>query len=279
MNSSASLAIAELREWIGRVDKAHDEITPRLVRELNATLDIHNEESTPLAIHWCLAPVAAPSSRVGRDGHPQRGGFLPPVALPRRMWAGGQLTFHDRLLPGDRVERKSKIADVTMKEGRTGALCFVAVDHEISTPRGLAITERQDIVYRDLLAPAPGAKSLRPTELPKPTWQRSMRPDTILLFRYSSLTFNGHRIHYDRDYAMNQEYYPGLVVHGPLQATLLIGFAEAILGRAPVQFSFRGVSPLFDFQSFTLGAVEQEGELKLWIVNEDGVQTMDANAQ
>lgn len=276
MNKASPPALDELREWIGRVDQAHDEVTPRLVRELNATLDIGNEETAPLAIHWCLAPTAVPASRVGPDGHPQRGGFLPPVALPRRMWAGGQLTFHDRLLPGDGVERKSRIADITVKEGRSGTLCFVAVDHEIFTPRGLAITERQDIVYRDL---APPAQAPRPAELPKPTWQRSMRADAVLLFRYSALTFNGHRIHYDRDYATSQEYYPGLVVHGPLQATLLICFAETILHRPLARFSFRGVNPLFDFQAFTLGAVEHEGELKLWIVNEDGVQTMEASAR
>lgn len=278
MSQTLSPGIDALRGWIGRAETASDIVTPRLVRELNAALD-STSDIAPLALHWCLAPRAAPASYIGRDGHPQRGGFLPPVSLPRRMWASGKLTFHGHLATGDTVERHSTIADVTVKEGRTGTLCFVAVDHEIISPRGLAITERQDIVYRELTPHAPETKPPRPAELPAPQWRRELRADPVLLFRYSALTFNGHRIHYDRDFAMTQEFYPGLVVHGPLQATLLLAFAAECLNRPPAYFEFRGVNPLFDFQSFDLGAVKAEDGLHLWVVSEDGVQTMDARAR
>jgi 3-methylfumaryl-CoA hydratase len=275
----SAVDIGELRGWIGRTETAQDEITPRLVRELRATLDLDALEAegrVPLAVHWCLAPPAVKASMIGPDGHPLRGGFLPPVPLPRRMWAGGQVKFRDQLHIGDRVERRSRIVDVAVKQGRSGVLCFVSVNHEYFTVRGLAIEDRQDIVYREFNTVTTSAAN--PRSLPTPEWRRDMQANPVLLLRYSALTFNGHRIHYDRPYATNVEGYPGLIVHGPLQATLLIEFAASIKDQPPKQFLYRAVQPLFDFTPFELCARPNNGGLHLWIQTVEGVQTMDAQA-
>jgi 3-methylfumaryl-CoA hydratase len=276
-----------LKSWIGRTETARDVVSIRLARELSATLDRAGAEPqpgdlAPLAVHWCLAPPAALTASLGPDGHPARGGFLPPVPLPRRMWAGSTLRFTDRLRVGDMVERRSRIGDVAMKEGRSGILCFVAVDHEIFTERGLAIVERHDIVYRPL-----GERGEPPPATPVPlgapppdaTWHRDMQAGPVVLFRYSALTFNGHRIHYDRTYVKEQEGYPGLIVHGPLQATLLLEYAAAIRGGAPHAFKFRGLQPLFDFMPFRLCAREVSDGLDLWIEVAGGLRSMEAEAR
>ncbi len=313
MTEPAGLDIAALREWIGRAETARDVVTPRLVEEFRATLDDaaldgatldgatsgEGGAEAPLAIHWCLAPPAAATASLGPDGHPARGdarpggpapgGFLPPVPLPRRMWAGSALTLHDKLRAGDAVERRSRVADVTVKQGRTGRLCFVSVDHEFATDRGIAIAERQEIVYRDLPSgqppqarkESPQARQDSPParqESPPAQWWRDGEAGPVLLFRYSALTFNGHRIHYDRRYVTEVEFYPGLIVHGPLQATLLIRFAASLKGTAPRRFAFRGLQPLFDFERFRLCARETEAGLHLWTETSDGRQTMDATA-
>lgn len=277
MTADAALDLDHLRQWLGRTERAGDLVTRGLVERLNATLDRPAEAPPALALHWCLAPPAAPMSALGPDGHPARGGFLPPVPLPRRMWAGGRLALADRLRIGDAVERTSRVAAIELKEGRSGTLCFVTVEHEISTGRGRAVTERQDLVYR---APAPGGTAAAaPAPDPAPAeWQRTLTPDAVLLFRYSALTFNGHRIHYDRRYCLEAEGYPGLVVHGPLQATLLLELAAEIRGRAPAAFEFRGVHPLIDGAACTLKAAEGEGGLELWITDAAGVRTMAARA-
>ena len=218
MTDNAPLDVAALRGWIGRTDRATDIVTPRLAQGLLATLDqdgpaLAEGQPVPATAHWCLTQPTVPMSRLGPDGHPARGGFLPPVPLPRRMWAGGALEFREPLRVGDAVERESRIADVAVKEGRTGTLCFVAVEHRISTPRGLAILERQDIVYRDMDRPqesAPAAASPPPSpDARQPRWRRVVQADPVLLFRYSALTFNGHRIHYDRPYCIEAEGYSG----------------------------------------------------------------------
>jgi 3-methylfumaryl-CoA hydratase len=222
-----------------------------------------------------------PQSRLGPDGHPARGDFLPPVPLPRRMWAAGRLEFFDPLRVGDAVERQSRIADVNVKEGRSGRLCFVAVDHEISTPRGLALKERHDIVYRDVSSddPAQQAAPARGESARQAQWGETKVADAVMLFRYSALTFNGHRIHYDRQYVSEVEGYPGLIVHGPLQATLLIEFAASIRSAGPKAFSFRALNPLFDGQEFTLNAAESDGALDLWITGPAGRTTMAGKAE
>ncbi len=286
MSEAFSLDLDHLRQWIGRLEAAEDFVAPQLVQKFRATLDEPSllpsvGDAAPPALHWCLAPAAARTAELGPDGHPARGGFLPPVALPRRMWAGGRLDFVAPIRVGERVRRTSRIADVNLKQGRSGRLCFVTVEHEIATDRGAAIRERQDLVYRDppprdpAAEGEPGAPASPPGEA---RWRRSLLADPVMLFRYSALTFNGHRIHYDRSYATGEEGYSGLVVHGPLQATLLLHFAATILGRYPRTFEFRGLRPLFD-GPLTLSADEEIDGLKLWVADPAGRRTMAASAQ
>jgi 3-methylfumaryl-CoA hydratase len=194
------------------------------------------------------------------------------------MWAGGELEFLDPLRVGDEATRVSRIADVTLKTGSTGTLCFVAVEHVTSTARGPAIRERQDIVYRDVSgSPAPAAAKAAP---PPPVAQHreSHVSDPALLFRYSALTFNGHRIHYDRDYVTEVEGYPGLIFHGPLQAALLVEFAVKLRGNVPKKFSYRGVQPLFEGSEFSVNANESGSGMELWTANAEAQPTMKATA-
>ena len=273
-----------LRGAIGRSRTGRDVITPRLVEAFRATIQDDDAEAqtgdpAPLAIHWCLAPATTRISDLGPDGHTAHGDFLPEIPLERRMWAGGRLTFHDTLRVGDTVERVSRIADVTVKQGRSGTLCFVAIDHEVATGRGPALTERQDLVFRA----AEGPRGATPEPAPAAEWRHAGTTDPVLLFRYSALTFNGHRIHYDQPYVTGVEHYPGLIVHGPLQATLLLDFAARIHGAPPRRFGFRAMSPLFAGEPYALGAASREaaaGErrLDLWVGREDGGMTMRAEA-
>ncbi|MFD2238039.1 FAS1-like dehydratase domain-containing protein [Aureimonas populi] len=271
--------IAHLRSWIGREEEATDVVGAELVRRFAATLDLEPASAgpgspAPALIHLCLAPPVVPTCATGPDGHPARGGFLPPVPLPRRMWAGGAFTFHRDIRVGERVLRRSRIGEVAVKEGRTGLLCFVTVEHRISVEGELVVTERQDIVYRD----AGGAPSAVPEPAPAGEVRKHVAPTPLLLFRYSALTFNGHRIHYDHPYATGVEGYPGLVVHGPMQATMLLHHAAAIGGRTPSRFSFRSLSPLFDDADFTLNAVEDGEGIRLWTAREGGPVAMSAQA-
>jgi 3-methylfumaryl-CoA hydratase len=272
-----------LRQWIGRSTQASDIVTAQLVRGLRATLFLEIGEpkpgdAAPFTTHWCLAQPVFPASELGPDGHPARGGFLPPVPLPRRMWAGGELEFIDTLRVGDEATRTSRIADVTLKSGSTGTLCFVSVNHEITTPRGIAIRERQDIVYRDV-SPASSAP-VKPAGAP-PTAQHHEThiADTVLLFRYSALTFNGHRIHYDRDYVTKVEGYPGLVFHGPMQAALLVEFAAKLRGGSvPKKFAYRGVQPLFEGGEFSVNANPTDSGMDFWTANSERQPTMKGTA-
>ena len=273
-------ALDTFRGWIGREERAADLVGADLVRKFQATFDGPADlpqagDVAPRLIHFCLAQPAAPTAQLGEDGHPRRGGFLPPVPLPRRMWAGGALTFHGDLRVGDAVVRTSRIADVTVKEGRSGVLCFVTVHHTITVDGVVKVDERQDIVYRGADGGAP-AKTL-PAAAPG-EHRRAIDPSPPFLFRYSALTFNGHRIHYDRRYATGAEGYPGLVVHGPLQATLLMNFATDVRGTPPARFSFRSVSPLFDNDPVLLHARAHGDGLKLWTARPDGPEAMIADA-
>jgi 3-methylfumaryl-CoA hydratase len=194
------------------------------------------------------------------------------------MWAGGKTEYQDRVRVGDRLHKRSKIADVAFKNGSTGPLCFVTIDHTISTDRGVAVLERQDIVFRGeaISGSAPAVKAPAASS-PKPQHQRHLVADSVLLFRYSAVMFNGHRIHYDRQYAMEAEGYAGLVVHGPLQAALLAEMAESIKGRPLDVFAHRGAAPLFD-GPFTLNAVETADALELWTASPSGLPAMRATA-
>lgn len=281
---TAPLDIDHLRQWIGRTQQSTDIVTAQLVRALRATLfldigDPRSGDAAPHTLHWCLGQPVYPASELGPDGHPDRGGFLPPVPLPRRMWAGGEISFREPLRVGDEVTRTSRIADVSVKSGSTGTLCFVSVDHTVSMPRGEAIRERHDIVYRE----NPTGQNTTPAKpvasSAKPQHRETHLADPVLLFRYSALTFNGHRIHYDRDYVTKVEHYPGLIVHGPMQAALLVEMAAKLRGgAAPGKFVYRGLQPLFDGAEFSVNASEVSDGFELWTANDSGIPTMKGTA-
>jgi len=276
--------IDHLRRWVGRSQQARDIVTAHLVKGLRATLfqdigDPKPGDAAPFTAHWCLAQPVFPMSQLGPDGHPTRGGFLPPVPLPGRMWAGGELQILKPLRVGDEMTRSSVISDVTMKSGSTGVLCFVSVDHEITTSRGTAVRERQDIVYRDNPT-VQGPASAKPAAA-SPSAQVSERhmADSVLLFRYSALTFNGHRIHYDRDYVTKVEGYPGLIFHGPLQAAFIVELAARLHGgTAPKKFAYRGLQPLFEGSEFSVNASDTGAGMELWTANSAGQPTMKGTA-
>jgi 3-methylfumaryl-CoA hydratase len=276
-----------LTDWIGRQETLNDLIGATPVKALNATLDHPDMEVTsgtplPPLWHWLYFLPLHRQSEIGADGHAKRGGFLPPVPLPRRMWAGSQFEFRSPVRVGDKVQRTSTIANVTEKAGRTGKLVFVKVRHELrcNGAPNPAIVEFHDIVYRE----AKQASDVEPPPVAAPTgapWQLEIVPDDVLLFRYSALTFNGHRIHYDRQYVTEVEGYPGLIVHGPLIATLLMDQIRRHLPDADVaSFSFKAVRPTFDLHPFRVnGAPQADGKtVKLWAQDHEGWLTMDGVA-
>lgn len=272
---------ADLKDWIGREETRIDRLGAGMAARMHATLGLDGPppgvgDPLPPAWHWLLFAEAKPPAELGRDGHPKRGGFLPPVELPRRMWAGGRLSFAAPLPIGAEITRRSTIKDVTEKDGKSGALCFVTVRHEFSGEGAVRLTEEHDIVYRD--DPAPNAPAPEPPDAPGDAdASETITPNSTLLFRYSAVTFNGHRIHYDVDYCREVEGYPGLVVHGPLVATFLLGLAERSAGEVAA-FSFRAVSPLFDTAPFTIARKSDGGGLKLWAANPDGKLAMTGEA-
>jgi 3-methylfumaryl-CoA hydratase len=273
--------------WVGRTQVAADWITPSRVAAWHATLDhaadVPKEgDAAPLGFHWTLAPAVARESELGSDGHAKRGGFLPPVALPRRLWAGSRVTFRRQLRVGERIERVSVIQSVEEKKGRESALVFVTVHHRFNTDAGLAIEEEQDLVYREPAPPsARGSERREEPGTVEPTWRHAVRPTETLLFRYSALTFNTHRIHYDRRYATHVEGYAGLVVHGPLIATLLLDLLQAHVTADRVErFQFKAMRPTYDTSDFLVcGApTPEDGHFKLWSTDNDGVRAMEADA-
>jgi 3-methylfumaryl-CoA hydratase len=275
---------AHLQAWIGKTETHTETLCAVMAEALAAVLDQPDAPRTgeplPPLWHWIYFWSIQRQSELGPDGHPKRGGFLPPVPLPRRMWAGGRLRFHAPLPVGAVATRSSRILDVTSKQGKSGALVFVTVRHEILHDDIVTLAEEHDIVYRD--APQPGAPAARPPLAPAyPVWRRTVTPDAVLLFRYSALTFNGHRIHYDRSYATQVEGYPGLIVHGPLIATLLVDLLRRQMPQARLTaFDFRAISPLFDTETFEVcGRPEADGRVTLWAQNARGELAMQAEAQ
>lgn len=278
------LDIEHLKTWINRTESTHDVASVVPLKALSATLDRDDaidlgSEISP-CWHWLYFLPLHKQSEIGADGHAKRGGFLPPVPLPRRMWAGSRIEFHAPVRAGQAISRNSKILDVRLKEGRTGPLVFVNVEHQIRAEGQLAITEQHDIVYRDMPAPneAPPEGVLAPTNA---TWTREIHPDDVLLFRYSALTFNGHRIHYDRRYVTQVEGYPGLIVHGPLIATLLLDLLRRSMPNAQVKtFAFKAMKPIFDIAPFQVcGRMDGDKTVKLWAVTPEGHMAMDASAE
>jgi 3-methylfumaryl-CoA hydratase len=276
-----ALDLALLQQWVGKTETAHAPIAAGTAQALAATLDRSDlPANLPPLWHWIYFWSAAQQAQLGPDGHPARGGFLPPVPLPRRMWAGGRLAFHVALPLDIEATRTSTVKQVDVKKGASGTLAFVTVGHEISVDGTLCVTEEHDIVYR--AAPLPGAVAPPAKQAPQDaTWSRTITPDPVLLFRYSALTFNGHRIHYDRAYVTEVEGYPGLVVHGPLIATLLADLVRRHLPDATMRsFDFRAVGPLFDTETFTVnGRLDADGiHVHLWAANAHGALAMQATA-
>ncbi|SMH30009.1 3-methylfumaryl-CoA hydratase [Azospirillum lipoferum] len=280
------MGFEHLKDWVGGVEEQADSATAAPLAGLAATLDHDTPpwpagEVPPLG-HWLYFLPRAPQHAIAEDGHPRKGGFLPPVPLPRRMWAGGDLRFLAPIPVGASLRRTSTIESVEHKAGRSGDMVFVKVLHEIATEAGVAVRERHDIAYREAAKPGEAVPPPAAAEaMPAPDWSRTVTPDPVLLFRYSALTFNGHRIHYDRPYCREVEGYPGLIVHGPLTATLLMDlFLRNAGGRRPAGFRFRARRPLFDTRPFTLHAARRAGDgeelVEAWALDPDGRVAMTA---
>lgn len=276
----SGFAVSSLDAWVGREQHDSDNISRKQVMLLATTLDldpevINDQDTLPPLWHWVFFTPLARHSELGPDGHPARGGFLPPVELPNRMWAGGRFVFHQPLYLDENITRRSRISRCERKSGRNGDLVFVTVHHSIHGKNGLAVEEEHDIVYRNPTpkdAPLAGERVLE-----TPDFRTRISPDPVLLFRYSALTFNSHRIHYDQPYVTQEEGYPGLVVHGPLTATLLLeAFRKTFPANTIERYAFRAVGPLFDNQDFDVcGRVTEPGQATLW-TDCDGRLTMRA---
>ena len=272
----------DLTDWTGRSETATDLLRPFPADALAATLDRDETYPEGAALpdlwHWLYFLPLHRLSESGRDGHAAKGGFLPPVPLPRRMWAGSRFRFLRPLTIGAEATKTSTIARVEPKQGRSGPLCFVTVSHDVRQDGQHCIAEEHDIVYRE--DPAPGAPA--PVAQPAPEgsdFSRTIHPDPVLLFRYSALTFNGHRIHYDQPYATGVEGYPGLVVHGPLLATLLMDLLRRQTDAPVAEFSFRALATITDTDDFSIhGARRDDGSIRLWARRADGALAMDADA-
>jgi 3-methylfumaryl-CoA hydratase len=276
------MAVGGWAAWAGRIEEREDVASVAPIASLSALLDRDDPppragDAAPPLAHWLYFLPDYPQSQVGPDGHALKGSFLPPVPLPRRMWAGSRLEFLRPLVLGSTIRKRSTILDVVEKEGRSGPLVFVTVRHEVSDAGGLVLTDEHDIVFR-------GESSLAAKDTPAPageTWRREIRPDPVLLFRYSAVTFNSHRIHYDHPYVTKVEGYPGLVVHGPLIATLLVDLLrrnrpDTILR----QYRFRALKPLYDTTVFhTCGLPDEASRsCRLWTRDSQGAATFEAVA-
>eukprot|EP00003_Mantamonas_plastica_P011816 TRINITY_DN2175_c0_g1_i1.p1 TRINITY_DN2175_c0_g1~~TRINITY_DN2175_c0_g1_i1.p1 ORF type:complete len:286 (-),score=18.12 TRINITY_DN2175_c0_g1_i1:54-911(-) len=274
----------DFQDWIGREETKVANISSTAVEAMAATIDLKSSpakgQSLPPGWQWLYFNPSVRRSQLGVDGHPAKGGFLPPVPLPRRMWAGSRIRYIKDIPIGSDASRTSRILSVKNKTGRQGSLCFVTVEHTITVDGTDCIIEEQDIVYREPTPTTPGSAPKPTVHDAEPQWIETVSPDTTLLFRYSALTFNGHRIHYDQPYARDEEGYKDLVVHGPLTSTLLQQFAvKHGNGRQLAGFSFRGVAPLFVDATFTLeGKQKDENSLEIWARGPEGQLAMSAEA-
>ncbi|HMO09002.1 MAG TPA: acyl dehydratase [Paracoccaceae bacterium] len=281
--AGAAATPEQAQAWVGRVETREGALTPELAGMLMGALGhpaapqpaTHTSAPMPLLWHWAAFPDFVPIAGIATDGHPRPGGFLPPLPFGRRMWAGGKLSFRGGFAIGERITRRSEILAVEFKTGSTGDMALVRGGHDLRGEGGGAIREEQDIVY----LPIPDAfRAPRAVPAPAaPLFSEEVEAGPVRLFRYSAATCNAHRIHYDRAYAAEVEKYPGLVVHGPLQATLLMEAAVRHTGRAPARFSFRGVHPMFDGHLHLMAVAEGGGALALCTVASAGHQGLQAS--
>jgi len=278
----SGIDIDSLRGWVGRERVMQDELHPFPAQALAAWLDRkrlpQRGDALPPSWQWLYFLDTPAASRTGIDGHPRLGDLLPPVPLPRRMWAAGSFEVEQPLCIGRVAEKTSTIKSIDLKEGKTGALVFVKLEHRITQDGVLCLREEQNLVFRDLpTGPAP----LPPGE-PAPLdadWVKVVTPDPVLLFRYSALTYNAHRIHYDRQYAVEKEFYPALVVHGPLLASLILELIAAQLPEAVItSFKFRAMRPSFDTHPFQVCGKRNGEQLSLWTADHQGQLCMSATA-
>ncbi len=269
--------------WIGRTQQQSDVLTPASLRRFRATLDSPDEaDIAPQAIHWCVCTPEAATAVLGPDGHPLRSdspeSFLPPIPLPRRMWASSTMEFHAPIAVGQSIERRSTVASISEKTGGSGTLVFAEIDHQTLADGVLAVQERQTLVYREAATAPPAALGTGEPDLANWQWHREITPNETLLFRYSALTFNSHRIHYDAPYAVNEEHYRALVVHGPLTATLLLDLAQRECGANSMKsFAFRGQAPAFVGGAMHLVGKREGRQIELAALGSDGRTTMSAS--
>jgi 3-methylfumaryl-CoA hydratase len=267
----------DFSSWIGKNTTRDDTITPRMVDQFKNTLApyCYTDQSVPPGLFWCLAPDAVPANQLGLDGHPKLGEFLPDIPYERRMWAGGWLEFHGEFAVGDAICKTSRIDDIKFKSGRSGNLCFVTVMHEFHASEKLVLRERQDVVYREVVTPVlPNPAAVASVSSPH-RWY--VNADPVMLFRYSALTFNGHRIHYDLPFATTVEGHKGLLVHGPLQATLMLNLASEITSKQPQKMTYRGISPLVCGEPIIVDAIPMDtGDLACCVRAANGTITMTA---
>ena len=262
--------------WTPKVDSSTEIISPTPVNRLAATLneaapDYQDGDNLPPLWHWIFFIKPVPHAGLGRDGHPKRGEFLPPVALPRRMFAGMKTDFLHPLIIGLEAERESEVIDINQKSSTSGPLVFVRVQNRIRQNGRLCITDEQEIVYREMGVPLTLPETKHLPEPPADSWSQEMTVDAAMLFRFSAVTFNGHRIHYDRSYAATEEGYPALVVHAPLVAMLLLQLVRRNTGKRVNRFEYRATAPLFDGQPFQLSAVEEGSDaVNMQVLRADG---------
>ena len=282
--SEIDINIDELKSWVGNDEVVFDEVSRNLEMRFRATLDIdpgdpQKGEIASSGIHWALAPAVVKSSLLGKDSHPQKGGFLPPVALPRRMWAGCQTKFLDTLKIGDQVKKRSSVVDVNLKNGKSGLLCFVKAKYEFFVDKKLVIEEFHDIVYRNL--DNKQVSKLVKNDLPfsNPDYEEEIFAHPTMLFRYSAITFNGHRIHYDFPYSTREEGYQDLVFHGPLQATLMLRASAKFKNARAKNFSHKGVAPVYANENLQISIEQtQNGNVNCFTSTSAAGMTMKANA-
>jgi len=267
--------------WIGRTERTTDQMTRQAALRTAALLDLPSDDLTdgaalPQSWYALLFGPLAPQSEIGPDGHPRKGDFLPPISLPRRMFAGRRVAFHAPLRIGDKVERMSEIARIEPKQGRSGRMVFVTVIHRIRARSTALVTEEQDIVYREAAQPGAPAPQAPPTGT---AWSRTVTPDPVMVFRYSALTYNGHRIHYDADYTRAIEGYPERVVNGGLTTLLLLELARAKLERRFAAVATRNLRPLFVDRPITLSGRPTEQGAELWVTDDTGALALTASAE